>query len=311
MHAFTNFIKLTLGLAAIMAFLSGCGGIHSFPHQARAGDTVALAVGWMETFERNEVTVHITASDGTVTTLAPGDPAVRAVVNLYPDPLSYNMVGVRTGLRDYRGGSDYGSVIEGMHTGNDPDWYETVIFLDLPTNLPTGISEIDMQSAEGENYSISVDIIPGQGEPDTFEAESLGGLSQMQLRSLERAPHYIVKFDGADQYPAAIHIQLTHDPDETAGGEGIAYVVNPRTERKNLSWTDDGTNMQVMITPSGDGTWEDSRLSAYGWKRYKFYVTGNITNLQAQNVNAYDSVGNPISGITANIIERSYTTSPD
>jgi hypothetical protein len=84
-------------------------------------------------------------------------------------------------------------------------------------------------------------------------------------------------------------------------GVGRAYVVNPIGYIKNASWTDDGTNMKVILLPVRDGeitTMED----------FKFYVAGGITGLQFASggtslvgAQAFDIDGNPVFGVNVTI----------
>lgn len=279
----------------LLGLLAGCAGTVPFPGSARAGDTIMLYAGWKQKFNRESLTTTVTGADSSVVTYAPGNPAVRAVINLYPDPLSYLVVGTRTGSNE-RYGATYGSVINGSFTGDDPDWWQTAIYLDLPASLPVGTAEVVFQSSNGESYGpIGVEIIPGQGSPSTFNAEILGPMTPVQMQSMERRPAATVQLSGGSTLPAAIQIDLTHNPDDTVGGTGKTFVVNPRGEVKNLTWSDNGTALRVMLlTAKGNTTPND-------WKQYKFYVTGGVTGVQVQNVKAYDSAGNPISGVTATV----------
>jgi hypothetical protein len=287
-------------LATVVLAAAGCAGTVPLNSAYRAGDTVELAAGWQQNFDRSELTVTITGSDGVPVVYQPGDPAIRAIINVYPDPLSYLVVGSRTGLNTgYNYGSTYGAVINDLTT-SDPDWWQTSVLVDLPSSLPVGTANVMLQSASGASYGpIPVNIIAGQGSPSTFAAQLLGPMTPVQLQSVERAPKYTISFSGGSTLPAALQIQLTHNPASSAGGVGTPFVVNPRGEMKNVSWTDDGTNLRVIMLTSGDGTSKDPDLSNYGWKYFKFYVTGGITNLVVTSVKAYDSSGNPIAGVTA------------
>ena len=292
-------ISILLVIAAISVV--GCGGNAPLNSAYRAGDTVALAAGWRQSFDRSSLTVTVTGSDGVPIVYQPGDPAIRAIINLYPDPLSYLVVGTRTGLNtNYNYGSTYGSMINYSFTNYDPDWWQTSVFVDLPSTLPVGTAKITLNSAGGEKYGpISVQIVDGQGSPSTFSAQGNGNMSPAQLQSMERAPNYTVNFSGGSTLPGALQVDLTHDPASSVGGVGIPFVVNPRGEMKNISWTDDGTHLRVILLTSGDGTSKDPSFSDYQWKYFKFYVTGGITGLVVTSVKAYDSAGNPISGVTA------------
>lgn len=300
----TRLMSTSILLAAVVLGIAGCGGVAPLNSAYRAGDTVALAAGWRQSFDRNNLTVTVTGSDGVPIVYQPGDPAIRAIINLYPDPLSYLVVGTRVGLtNNYNYGSTYGSTINSLYTNNDPDWWQTSLFIDLPGTLPAGTANVMLQSTSGESYGpIPVQIVPGQGSPSTFSAQNLGSMSPTQLQSMERAPRYTVKFSGGSTLPAALQIDLTHNPASSVGGVGTPFVVNPRGEMKNISWTDDGTHLRVMVLTSGDGTTKDPYFSTYSWKYFKFYVAGGITNLLITNVKAYDSAGNPIAGVTATIM---------
>lgn len=295
-----------LVIVVLIAFLTGCAGKISMPASARAGDTITLGAGWKKTFDRGNVTVTITGADSSVVTYLPGNPAVRAIMNLYPDPLSYLVVGTRMGLGTdyYRQGVSYGSSINSFFTGNDPDWWQTSIYLDLPSSLPVGTANVRFQSTGGETYGpVPVQIIAGQGSPSLFTAEILGPMTPMHLQTMERMESYAVNFTGGSTVAAAIQVDLTHTPDFSAGGLGRAFAVNPRGEMKNLTWTDNGTHMRVLLLTSGDGSSKDVYYSSgtYGWKYFKFYVTGGVNSVAVTSVKAYDIVGNPIAGVMATV----------
>jgi hypothetical protein len=294
-------ISIAILLATVALGIVGCGGTAPLDPVYQAGDTVALAAGWRQTFDRNRLTVTVTGADDASTVYQPGDPAIRAIINLYPDPLSYLVVGTRTGLNtNYNYGNTYGGMINYNITNYDPDWWQTSVFVDLPSILAPGTAYITLQSASGERYGpVPVQIVSGQGSPSTFKAQGVGNMSPAQLQSMERAPKYTVSFSGGSTLPSALQVELTHDPASSIGGVGIPFVVNPRGEMKNVSWTDDGTHLRVILLTSGDGTSKDPSLSSYQWNYFKFYVSGGIANLVVTSVKAYDSAGNPISGVTA------------
>lgn len=281
----------------IMGVLTGCAGQLPLTPTARAGDTIELGAGWKQKFDRNSLTVTITGSDSNVRTYLPNDPAVRAVINLYPDPLSYLVVGTRTG-NDLGYGFTYGTRINSIFTSNDPDWWQTSIFLDLPSDLPAGTATVEFQSTNGEAYGpIPVEIVPGVGSPSPFKAEILGDMQSVQMHAMEREPSFTVQFSGGTVLPAAIQLDLVHNPDASVGGTGTAFAVNPRGEVKNLVWSDNGTSMRVILSPARGST------TVSDWKGFKFYVTGGISGVQVQanSVKAYDANGNLVTGVVATI----------
>jgi len=163
----------------------------------------------------------------------------------------------------------------------------------LPASLPTGLTTVQISNTAGEVASAVVNIIDGVGTPHSFNAEVLGNAQEIQLRSLSRVPHYTVRFSGSVT-PHSMQVVLSHDPDVDNGGAGRAFVVNPRGDLKNVSWADDGSNIQAMLFPAKDS-------KPVGMKSFKFYVAGGVTNLSVVSVEAFDSDGNPVSGVAADI----------
>lgn len=283
--------KVFLFLLAL-GVLSGCAGTRTFHEAARAGDTVALAAGWKQDFKRSNLTVTITPSSGAPVVYGPNDPAVRAVVNLYPDPVSSLVVSIETAQDLTPYARTYGNFITDNYTGGDKDWWQAAVFIDLPTTLPTGTATISISNPAGETASSTVEIVSGTGTPNTFRATG-GPLNNNQLASMERVGHYTISFTGST-IPFAIQLDLAHDPDVDHGGAGRAYVVNPRGDLKNTAWKDDGVNLRVILTPA-KGT------VLGNMKDFKYYVAGGITGLQVVSVKAFDINGNPVTGVTAGV----------
>lgn len=272
--------------------LSACSGVQTYPNKASAGDTVTLGLGWQKNFNRQNTTVHITPSVGPVITLDPGDPAIRALINFYPDPVSYMVVGTETNQSDgFNYGSTYGNMINLYYTDGDKDFWQTTAFIDLPETLPVGDTLIELTNNIGESITSNVMVVSGVGSSDDFIAELNGPLTPEQLASLERSPHFAVAFSGAN-LPYAIEVTISHSPDVIHGGTGKAYVVNPRGDIKNIFWSDTGTLLKVYITPA--------RLSVLeSFKDFKFYLAGGIDNPVIDNFKAYDSNGNEVVGVSA------------
>lgn len=118
---------LVLMLSALV--LGGCVGSQAFHEVARAGDTVAIAAGWKQNFTRQNITVTITPSVGNPIVYAPNDPAVRAVVNLYPDPVSSLVVSPEIGLDLTPYAQTYSGLIMDNVTSGDKDWWQTTVLL--------------------------------------------------------------------------------------------------------------------------------------------------------------------------------------
>ena len=281
-------------LVPLAFVLAACSGTRTFHDYARAGDTVAVAAGWKHHYQRDNITVTITPSSGPPAVYPANDQRIRAVINLYPDPVSSIIVSRETDQDMTRYASSYANTT-GAFTYGDKDWWQTVVFIDLP-EIPTGLATVEITNPQGEAAVSQLNIIEGAGQANTFSAETLGGLTQDQLESLKRIEHHTVDFIGTS-IPYAIQVELTHDPDRDHGGYGRVDVVNPLGYIKNIAWSDDGANTtRVIITPAREGSITDLL-------DFKFYVTGGIQNLMVSTVQAYDADGNiiPQDEVTATV----------
>lgn len=283
--------RLLLILAVLM---SGCAGINSYPTSLRAGETATLAAGWKHSFTRDSVTVTITPSGGAPIVIPAGDPAIRAVINWYPDPVSWLVVGTETGQsNNYYSAGTYGNIINNNFTNGDRDWWQTMVFVDIPASVTPGTALVELSSSAGETYSANMQVLPGTGSPEGFEAEFAEQLSQQQLTTLGRADHFVVSLDGAT-LPYGVQVDLQHDPDAASGGAGKVHVINPRGDIKSLAWYDDGVNLRVFMLPSRTSGMKNI-------KDFKFYVSGGITGLIPGAVEAYDVNGDPVAGVSATV----------
>jgi len=280
-----------LYLLLFFVLVSGCSETQTLPYSLRAGDIASISAGFKHDFSRNKITVTITPSSGAPIVYLPNDPAVRAVINLYPDPLSSLRVSDATSQNLTPYASTYIYLIDIM-TSSNKDWWVTNVFLDLPDFLPLGVAYIDITSTSGETTSTSVNIIEGIGKPEGV----VSTYNEYQLSSLERLNHFSVSIDAAE-IPYGVQLDFTHNLDSSNGGVGKAHVINPTSNLKNIIWVDDGGNLKVIITPS-----QSKLLSTLS--DFNFYVTGGIENLQFGSVVASDMNGNKIAGINVNIIER-------
>jgi len=295
MHKITRYLEtflpqrilliITLALA-----ISACGGSKTFNDYARAGDTVALAGGWQQNFTRDDISVEIKQGPVLIESIPQGDPSIRASVNLYADPLSSIIVSRETGIEMTPFAHTYNQTISANYTFGDKDWYQTTVFVDLPATLAPGFYKVVVKNSLGFSFDSSVEIIPGVGSPSTFQAEGQS-LQTNHLAGISRLPHFTVDFTGAT-IPHAIELILAHDPDSTAGGTGKAFAVNPIGYKKNLTWSDDGTEMKVILIPTTSTT-PDNIID------YKFYVTGAISNLVVSSVSAFDTNGDVVAGVAA------------
>jgi hypothetical protein len=233
------------------------------------------------------------------------DSDIRAIFNSYPDPVSQLIVNKETGL----GASAAANLIEGVVTFGDKDYSETILVMDLPDAMALGTATISVTDEfgapiinpyNGNSLPItpaSVEIIATTGGMrDNFANQEGLTVFANYLKAQERAPHYVVSFQGTT-VPHAIQLDLSHDPDIDNGGVGRAYVVNQRGDLKSINWYDDGIgNLRVIILPSKSATLADM-------VNLKFYVAGGIANLAVvpASMQAFDINGNTVPGVTAHV----------
>lgn len=287
-----NKANIVICATVALVVLTGCAGTNVFHEEARAGDTIAMAAGWKHHFTHDAITVSILGSDNSEYVYLPNDPAVRAIVNLYPDPLSSILVSPLIGANLTPFARTYASTTN-VYTSSDPDWWQTTVFIDLPADIPVGTGSILITTPEGEYAQSTVKIVPGAGTPDTFTANGSGPLSQVQLSSLERVPHNVVSFSGST-VPYALEVHLAHAPDAAHSGSGYVHVVNTRGDLKSTTWYDTGTELRVVLMPA-------KQQPITKMVNFKFYVSGGVANLSVLSVSAFDSNGSPVSGVTASI----------
>jgi len=288
-----NRLHLVVSVLFLIMVLSGCGGVQTFPNTARQGETVSISMGWKKEFKRSNTTVTITPSSGNPIVYFPNDPAIRAIANLYPDPVSWLVVGTESSRYDNSYGASYGDAINNYFTNNDNDWWQTVAFIDLPAVLPLGSTSIQLTNSLGFSFTSIVEIVEGAGSSAIFNAELNGPLSSGQLVSLERSPHYEVLFN-SDLIPYAIELKFSHDPFLFSYENGRAHVVNPRGNVKSILWSGDVTQLKVVLMPAG-------QLALKNINDFKFYIAGGISGLTLIDMQAFDENGNSVSGVNVNI----------
>ena len=282
-----------LFLTILSLSIIGCAGTRTFNEYARAGDTVAIPAGWMQHLSPDNITVTITPSSGVPIIYPPNDPSVKAIVNMPIDPLSSMVVSRETGIEHTPNARTYSSVIQYNYTSFDKDWWQTVVFLDLPLSLPLGRARIDVDNTDGEHSFMTLEIIDGVGKPHTFSAQSLGPMTDVQRQSLLRVDHYTINFSGS-VVPRSIQVDLSHDADVDNGGVGRVHVVNPIGYVKNAAWSDDGFTTRVLLTPARESSIQE-------FSDYKFYVAGGVENLAVAQLRAFDDAGMPLNGVSASI----------
>lgn len=282
--------QMRVGLLLLCLTIAGCAALPPFPSAARPGDTITVAVGWNATLSRGTTTVTISPADGSTILYPPGDPRVRAVLRLYPDPVSRLVVGTETRQALGTDADSVGRSLLETGTAQDRDWFLTVVILDLPPSLPPGLTAIALASGDTplQNQPALVEILPQAGAPMAFALPGIpGGDPSALLGAFERADHWTVTFSGA-VVPQAIQLELTHTPQV-----GTPWVINPRGDLKNGIWSDDGGTLRIALTPTS--------LPLGALSDFKIYIAGGVADLQVNSVKAYDRRGARLPGIGVDI----------
>jgi len=275
----------------VLFAVGSCTATSPFPIVARSGDTAMLPLGRVTGLTRQNVTITFAPSTGGAVVYGPKDPRIRAVVNLYPDPVSRLIVGTETQQGLGQEADTYGSLIGEELTGRDKDWWETLVYFDLPHSLPQGLANITVSGPKGvvNSQGASIEILPGVGGQYNPALGIFDG-NQVQnfLGLLERADHFTITFRG-NTVPHSIQLELAHSP-----GIGKPWVANPRGDIKNTAWSDDGATLKVLLTPTHGQTLTNLA-------DFKFYVAGNIAGLRVLSLKAYDVGGNAVADTFADV----------
>ncbi len=276
--------------------LSGCAGTHSIPNRVLAGETVQIGAGYKHDFRRDNVTVRFIPEVGPDIVYNPGDPAIRSILNLYPDPLSSIVISQQTGSDIASGSRTYGDMINNIYTEKDNDWWQSTVFMDVPASLPIGITTVEIINPAGDIATSQIEIIGNGGVPDDYKADFGIVLNRTYFSTLERVDHFIVTINSAT-VPSAIELEL-------AATDFVGYVIQGRGEAVSLNWSETGGLYKVIMTPTVNA-------SVSKVQDFKFYMaitsglaaTADLSIISA--VKAFDENGDSISGVTASIqLER-------
>lgn len=259
--------RLWIAWLTILAILNGCVAMQPFPHAARAGDTVTLAVGSADGMTAGNTLVEFFPGNDPAT-VSPILVPVRSIVKVYPDKSSNAWLGV-TGIAPRSG------------HGN---WLNVVV-VDLP-DLPVGSGIIRVTtdgevtyprfSASPNGTDIPMEILPGNGSANPFDYYSLDGVSEPgDLWRLEQLPQVVIKppvaaeGDAESVHYGAIMFNITVPMTSLDGSpvmdEGIAVILDDQpqnlTKQVNLFWRRDGNDFTIsLISPLGMASYQ-SRVS--------------------------------------------------
>lgn len=282
-------LKLLATLATAGAVgLAGCAGVNTFSTTARAGDTVAVSLGWNQPVTRQNLQIGIAGDGGASYTYPPGDPNVRLVANVYPDPASRLIVGRETNQSLGVNAATTAQNLEAGVTGNDRDYSQTVVLVNLPATLPVGpatLQAVNTANSQPVGPTVTVNVVAGTGAPDAFQGTG-GPATPDMLGALERAEIRAVTFSGAT-VPYGIQLDLVYSA-------GTPWIVNPRGDLKSVAWSSDGARIRVILLPA-------NQVNPAQLSTFKFFVAGGVAGLaiDTASVKAFDANGSAVGGVTA------------
>lgn len=249
--------KISLvGILILLASLSACTSVNTFPMIARAGDTVSVMVGGTEKARKETMDVTLTAANGQVWDLKSLG-LVRSVFNLRTDGRAY--------------GNHYSSYTDSFISwafGHEP--LQTVLVADLPPNILPGNATLtvnpyvdDNSSGIGSPFSVNIEIIAGTGKSDNFlrrDVLSLSGSSPVDFLRLEPAPHAKISF-GSGTFIGAASLVVSFNSNVINGNDINVYVPEStvrgslgmfgKTQRM-VYWRQDGQKLYMdLVAPQG------------------------------------------------------------
>ena len=317
---FRIFIKpmaLVILVALLMEGVSGCSSKRSFGFSGRPGDPVMMNVGWHPALNRQNLTVTIQPCLGDLLANTPdinnnavcktvsGSPIIytsanaelRAVINMAPDPLSQLIYARETQLPADQ--VTLGETIELFSTGDDKEYLETAVLMDIPTNIPidSNIASVTFTDSAGATVNSQfIEVIHTPSLPLGFLNWDNTTITNTQLRAFERKEYKTITYSGVT-VPHALQLEMNHNA-------GKIYVVNPRGDIKNVSWSDDGTTLKVIVTPAWlKGTSPAAGETLGEFVHFKFHVAGDVVSslfVQPTSVEGFDVDGNSVA-ISASI----------
>lgn len=298
--AISSFFACILAMAA-----SGCISLKTFPQAARAGDTVALAVGSADGMARANTTA-VFVSDSATNNPINLTPGIRGVFRLYADKAS--PIYTSTNTVHY--------VID--TSGHEP--WVTVMVVDLPQGLPAGPGKVHVTTTATfptigshiNNRPISLEILPGTGTPSDLPYEFGVGTSMPgDLTQLEALPYaqimpvfpssttwptygaiemklYVPTSAGTALGPAALRVVVDDMSGSTASALNATYRHN---SNQNLTL--------MLLSPTGRLRYYESRFSIVprndGDQVVSFIGTPTIISVRYFDINGNEVAGPAVS----------------
>lgn len=287
LKVFSGYIFLLM----MFLWMNACTGLKTYPMTARAGDTIAIGVGMPyfyggvpEKMTKDIVSVKVRRKSDNVLvyTLIP-----RAVFNLYPDPRSQL------------------ATMQSEMNFNYSQAIETVVALDLPTDIPNDTYQLIVGSAgvAGTLRTIQSEItIVGQGgSPHLFEDELSG--FPWSLDILENRPYKEVLFSPSASTIGAAELALTFN--DTAISQYDIDVEKPLycdNTKRMLYWKVVGNEIHIYIlVPEGTTQTDRLKFSVVTPKGQGAPDPDPGLALVPSSIRVLDVNGNPVTDVTVSL----------
>lgn len=258
-----NKISKLCVLVLFIGFFTGCTSMHPMPNYARPGDSITLSIGGSNSvpsgmLRKENITVQITDSSGQV-----HNAKLRNLFRVFSDPTSRYAT---------RNRMKYG--VEGSSGLMQGQWMALIDLIDPSTsiNLPlsVGAATLNIIAPEyeppvgtwghGDLSSIPIEIIEGQGSPNTLNRD-IGPTFDM-VNALEPEPQVLVRLDSASANGASI--------------AGVEYVFSFVVENFNTAYYIPDA---ILMTPNQDVQIIKSKIPGYnGTINLKVIVLGDFSD---------------------------------
>jgi len=292
---------ILLSALFINILLTGCTGLQTFPNVARAGDTVALAIGSPDGATRSNTTaVFVSKNDpGYPTTPVLYPLTIRSLFRLYGDKASIQY------QRNY-------TTKQIIDTSGHEHWV-TVAAIDLPTTLPKEPGEVRFTTTAPyptvnsniNNVAIDLEILPataGSGMASLFPIElGQGAVGNGDLLSLEPQTHAVIYptfLGGSNPWPdfGAIELKVSMPTGTPIADRSLRVLVDDMSmttdSKRSVISRKNGTDLTVgLLSPSGKLKYFEARVEIVLPSGGTFSGTPTITS-----VSYYDINGNPVAG---------------
>lgn len=302
-----------LVISLVLLVSAGCVGIQSFPHTARAGETITLAIGSGVDVNRGNTTISYTPDDPTMP-VVDLTPHIVGLFKLYPDKSSYAWLD-----------SQYTAVVP-LRARHEP-WQNSVA-INLPVTLPdsspfpvgpgriqvTTTADYDLGtsgSTSPNDVTVALEVLPGTGEPFPGQYDK-NGVFTGDYADLEPQPQVVIRAEESVVTCGAVElildipmrqgdgVTLVHENAIEVFREHINYgaiTVPPfKSSQAQVNWRRTGDDLALYFTsPIGMPSFEIASSVVLRNSRLGNHFV-SAPGPSVKSITYYDLDGNVIAG---------------